>query len=873
MQNQVGVQSSLVADGKCFDMWHDYMKLGRLLQRLSRRPEVDQRDPERPQEEQAASFILENIVLDKHVRYILIVYPVVIWALAGNLDKNFDAKSPTRNGIFIEETEEETLLPHKQRKDDTKTQKAQSNGLVTEGNHDCELESPPTKITFSKSMRPSHKNKVEGTCKASSPVEDKTRNKPQTPVVEGKTEPARQENSTPPAKEASRPATPEKHKGTVHSQSPAGISTRGGKDKTSFLQRLRQTNGGQPKPACFRKLSPVKVPSLPPEPEDDFLILEDDTPLWFSIPSKTATSKRVQQSRTASTDKNSSTDKGTEDRPLETVQKEDNQKMKKMKGKEKNEPTQPGNDEDDLVSPENLPVSDEVEPAKPNKKKQQLLKTSSKEGDRVKDSPNEEKLSQKVGKKAPKSSETKSFKNSKNRKENAKTSRAKSLKGTEEVMQEPEDMKDMKNNERDSDVRDFGCLTDSGGAEDLAGGKAKGNKLLGASEGSSSEEGQSLGKRKRKQTGQWWLSSQGKEETKATNNPPTVKKSKQHRKEPRAAEPSPVKAKDQSTVQAKEKKPKRDKNRPARGGTPVKRKATRQVFNTNEAEERDEQQQQQQQRHLIRTWILSSRALWSSHTVISVVPQGIRYFQESTIMSLMKNCPRHHNIPLPEDLWSSSLHQNQGNERGDLLVTGGSLMTCLKTSQAPPLNLSSLILWLKDLRSGPSSMIELDQYEENDMILPSSRASTALSVSDLCAPPLRPLTLQPKDKANLTDWLKSLWSTTVNNGSDITPDQFDWYFYQGRAIGILADLSCGSICNGKILLGSYMKKPLWVDHSATTVFNILTSSVSVTIDGTKSFLNSGQSFMVECGHAYSIQNVTALPAVLCFTRIYAETSD
>uniref|UniRef100_A0A3B4XP38 Uncharacterized LOC111656236 n=1 Tax=Seriola lalandi dorsalis TaxID=1841481 RepID=A0A3B4XP38_SERLL len=48
-----------------------------------------------------AAFILENIVLDKHVRYILVIYPVVIWALAGNLDKNYDAESPTRNGIFI----------------------------------------------------------------------------------------------------------------------------------------------------------------------------------------------------------------------------------------------------------------------------------------------------------------------------------------------------------------------------------------------------------------------------------------------------------------------------------------------------------------------------------------------------------------------------------------------------------------------------------------------------------------------------------------------------------------------------------------------------------------------------------------------------
>lgn len=142
-------------------------------------------------------------------------------------------------------------------------------------------------------------------------------------------------------------------------------------------------------------------------------------------------------------------------------------------------------------------------------------------------------------------------------------------------------------------------VTDSGGAEDLAGGKAEGDKLPGASEGSSPEEGQPLGRRKRKQTGQWWLSCERKEETETTNNPATVKKSRQHSTEPRAARPSPVKAKEdghQSPIPAKDKKLKRNKNRPARGGTSEKkRKATRQIFNTNEAEERDEQQQQEEE--------------------------------------------------------------------------------------------------------------------------------------------------------------------------------------------------------------------------------------------------------------------------------------
>ncbi|XP_045923807.1 uncharacterized protein si:ch211-161h7.5 [Micropterus dolomieu] len=46
-------------------------------------------------------FVLENFILDKHMRYILITYPVLIFALCGNLDKNFDAQSPSRSGIFI----------------------------------------------------------------------------------------------------------------------------------------------------------------------------------------------------------------------------------------------------------------------------------------------------------------------------------------------------------------------------------------------------------------------------------------------------------------------------------------------------------------------------------------------------------------------------------------------------------------------------------------------------------------------------------------------------------------------------------------------------------------------------------------------------
>lgn len=103
------------------------------------------------------------------------------------------------------------------------------------------------------------------------------------------------------------------------------------------------------------------------------------------------------------------------------------------------------------------------------------------------------------------------------------------------------------------------------------------------------------------------------------------------------------------------------------------------------------------------------------------------------------------------------------------------------------------------IRSGPSSMIQLIDHQENDacmffiyfntvigslidilqyviishlknvflgsdfslnffLALPSSRVSALLSVSDLCAPPLQPLVLQPKDKGNLSEWFRSAWS-------------------------------------------------------------------------------------------------------------------
>lgn len=45
-------------------------------------------------------FTLENFVIERHVRYILTIYPVIIYALIGNLSKHYNAADPGRNAVF-----------------------------------------------------------------------------------------------------------------------------------------------------------------------------------------------------------------------------------------------------------------------------------------------------------------------------------------------------------------------------------------------------------------------------------------------------------------------------------------------------------------------------------------------------------------------------------------------------------------------------------------------------------------------------------------------------------------------------------------------------------------------------------------------------
>lgn len=212
----------------------------------------------------------------------------------------------------------------------------------------------------------------------------------------------------------------------------------------------------------YRK-TPVKVPTPPPEPEDDFMILEDDTPLWFSIPSKSATAKKQRHRTTSSTDKDSSEDKRTKDRPPETPEKQQesekaedklesravDQKSKKTEKEKNSEVTGPKNDDDKLPSPHDTPAGDLIIQEEPKKKKQQLKKASSKERDETEGQPRdragrkiEKENRKKTETKASKSAVTKKPKPSKDVKENAKTHGANSLKTTGKGLQEADAVND-----------------------------------------------------------------------------------------------------------------------------------------------------------------------------------------------------------------------------------------------------------------------------------------------------------------------------------------------------------------------------------------------------------------------------------------------
>ncbi|XP_056439628.1 titin isoform X1 [Gadus chalcogrammus] len=177
---------------------------------------------------------------------------------------------------------------------------------------------------------------------------------------------------------------------------------------------------------------------------------------------------------------------------------------------------------------------------------------------------------------------------------------------------------------------------------------------------------------------------------------------------------------------------------------------------------------------------------------------------------------------------------------------------------------------LKGFQSGPSSFVDLEQHEEDELASPQwtrTQSSYWLSLG-LYAAPLVPMVLQDQDAANLEEWLAMLWPAPAQElSSQAGSEAFEWFCHQGRVIGLRMDMWSESMCNGEIILSSSMKKPLWVDHCATTVFYVSTSHVLLTLNAVDFRYKGGQSFVVPCGQAYSLENSGDEPALLFFSRV------
>ncbi|KAM9333335.1 uncharacterized protein KZ484_018354 isoform 2-T3 [Pholidichthys leucotaenia] len=822
-----------------------------------------------------------------------------------------------------------------------------------------EFESPPSKITFTSGS--SHKKQKEASC---------TQKNTALPIQAAKQE-------------------PEKNSKSVDKQQSAGVPRCVGKEMAAFLQKCKGLAHSSP---CSRQ-SLLKVPTPPPEAEDDFLILEDDVPHWFSIPTKKATSHRQTQGRTSITDREILEDNVIKDGPLENPQKRLNSKranvklgsqgvpqIQKKQKEKNNDVSGPEDDEGELV------------PSKEKDKPDHQPEVG------VTQEMKREKTSKKTARKTPKVSEKMTPKSSKASEENTTAWRdkplnkpKKGLRGSDPVEEAPcvKDDTQEQRFEAHADIEDPFVPVDKGVRKSDAAVKAKQNNRPVISEEGSSEDNQVLGKRKRKQTGQWWLSNPQTTDNMADHQS-TIKKPNPKRTKPSAAEPSNENAKKDKVLKSKNKEPEllssqctnncKEKNteqnekETKQRGASGKRKVAIDVFNTPEPDhtehrevpkDLDEEESSplvlkkrdpsinsggavfqkvyhhssekspiaQEPREPLTTaeserrrrrrrkapgdwWKVGRDTENLSSQIQPVQPHGFKPQKERKLSKQSKSSrqspPKNVNavispkplggapksplkvtsipktvkcsleafkdgvLPVTQSPTGASHRGTRKNNRHNVTshpaeISPTDSIKNGKTDANMNKEENLQDSRLKVHRSGPSSMVLLEQDEENGMKSLFSQLEGVLSVMDFCAPPLKPLVLQPKDRANLTEWFKTLWCSTGDDPCKITPDMFDWYFHQDRAMGFQVDINRGSFCSGKILLGSFMKKPLWVDHSATTVFNLFTSSVCVTIDGCELLISPGQTFVVQCGCAYSLRNTTAQPAVLFFTRILAES--
>ncbi|KAM9805852.1 serine/arginine repetitive matrix protein 1 isoform X3 [Syngnathus typhle] len=684
----------------------------------------------------------------------------------------------------------------------------------------------------------------------------------------------------------------------------------------AFLQKVRESS--QPK----SKLTPVKAPTPPPEVEEDFLILEDDEPILFSIPTKRTLKQQPQ--------KESRSDKGAlmdscrdTEHSSKNLLKEPTARKKTPQREKKKEP-------------KHRNTSSKKNPRKMADEQPQVAAGSSTDDQRVRPS-TEVKTSSKARRKNPESSGP-----------------AAKVKRTKERRQEPS------GEQRQAvELADF----DSGKpnpAEDSPATTVEQNHQSPPS-GSSPEWHEVLGKRRRNPPGKWWVGSpQNEEQPQVRNETPHVKKPKANRGEPpKAASASSSKAKDVLTTKkdvkntARELKKKKALLKPSASEltsdlaeqpdhqepeeeetTDPSRLFSPPVSNRRDHSRKSEHQlfQQVYQRAGKKTSIPPIQ--WTSTTFLeqpsfkrprrppsewwkaTVTPeeaapdrvlhpsQERRKLDKKTKARLSRppsKSDKRASQALPSrstedeertrranpivDVSGRTLPVNRGAAQSHKVAVQVYAPDCASSSNGGTFTLEENRGSLRDdgtspsqviLQSGPASMIELDAHDDSE--LPSTRLLHAdLSVTDLCGPPLMPCTLRARDKHDLTEWLQHLFSTTlireVNRNLAVSPDQFDWYCHKTGTMGIVEDVRLLNSSHGKMLLSSFMKKPLWVDHSATMVFFLLTSCVKLSVDCVESFVHAGNFFTVPCGHAYSIQNLAEQPAFLCFNRILTETPD
>ncbi|XP_073686965.1 uncharacterized protein [Garra rufa] len=283
----------------------------------------------------------------------------------------------------------------------------------------------------------------------------------------------------------------------------------------------------------------------------------------------------------------------------------------------------------------------------------------------------------------------------------------------------------------------------------------------------------------------------------------------------------------------------------------------------------------------IKRSLASMNAIFASEKPENVLKSGVRCRKQGrrNLLNSLEDQSDH-----SSENMAQSDDQLQGNGRASFGFTSGVTVEPSGTRSKTSVRVSSGPNRLSDVdvafRSGPSSMLELQRHEEDDDIdLPSSRvilssgvtshvqqAPRVLAQCDLCGPPLQPIVLEEEDWSNLHEWFSHMWPPASKDGRVISPDDFHWHSHGGRAMGHMVDLRSQSFSHGKILLGSFMKKPSQVDLDAVSVFSIISSCVRVDIDGVKSVYNSGQVFMIPSGQMYSIQNLCQEPAVLIYHR-------